>query len=141
MDPSKRFATIVLALGTIVLLVAIGIGQRMGYRILGQSTELTPSVLPTVLITPEPEYQSAASYGPDWRRSQTLSAAADPGFPDPRVPPVPLPTRRPPPTAPPASPTPTPNLNLPIWRRATPLPTPMPIASPTASAAATPQPG
>lgn len=139
MDPSKRFATIVLALGTVVLLVAIGVGQRMGYRILGESTELSPAALPTVLITPEPAFESSASYGPDWRRSQTLSGAPDPGFPDPRVPPVPLPTRPPPPTPKPQPATPTPNPNIPIWDRTT-APSAPPTASPTPKmqAAATP---
>jgi len=127
MDPSKRYATIVLAIGALVLLTAIVIGQHMGTRLLGQSTELSPTVLPTVLITPEPAYESAGTYGPDWRRSQTLSAAPDPGFPDPRVPPVPLPTRPPAPTPPPhpVSPIPTQNPNVPIWDRS-----PEPTASP-----------
>jgi hypothetical protein len=129
MDPSKRFATIVLALGTVVLLAAIALGQHMGYHLLGQSTELTPAVLPTVLITPEPAYESAASYGPDWQRSQTLSGAPDPGFPDPRVPPVPLPTRPPAPTPSPQPKAPTPNPNIPIWDRS-----PAPSASPTSGA-------
>jgi len=135
MDPSKRFATVVLAIGTVVLLSAIGIGQHMGFRLLGQSTELSPSVLPTVLITPEPMYESGSVYGPDWRRSQTLSAAPDPGFPDPRVPPVPLPTRLPPPTPRPRSSAPTLNPNVPVWRQ-----TPIPTAAPGAKAGATPKP-
>jgi hypothetical protein len=140
MDPSKRFATIVLALGTVVLLAAIEIGQHMGYRILGQSTELNAAVLPTVLITPEPANAGqAGSYGPDWQRSQTLSAAGDPGFPDPRVPPVPLPTRRPAPTPTPPPATPTPNPNIPIWDR--PLPSPSPSASPSAQPEAAASPG
>lgn len=126
LDPSKRFAALVLALGTAVLLLAILIGEGMGYRLLGQSTELAPTALPTVLITPEPLDASSGAYGPDWQRSQTLSAAPDPGFPDPRIPPVPLPTR--PPPAPSPSPTParrTPNPNIPIWRQL-----PLPTASP-----------
>ena len=122
MDPSKRFATIVLAIGTVVLLAAIAIGQRMGNRVLGQSTELSPSVLPSVQITAEPSYARSAAYGPDWRRTQTLSAAPDPGFPDPRVPPAPLPTRPPAPSPSPAAKNPTANPNIPIWRRS-PLPT------------------
>ncbi|HEY9084710.1 MAG TPA: hypothetical protein VIN40_02015 [Candidatus Tyrphobacter sp.] len=143
MDPSKRFAALVLALGTVVLLLAIAVGQRMGYRLLGQSTELTPAVLPTVLITPEPADANGGVYGPDWRRSQTLSGAPDPGFPDPRVPPAPLPTR--PPAPPPPSPeraTPTRNPNIPIWRQS-PIPTESPVpASPRAAATgAAPSPG
>jgi hypothetical protein len=132
MDPSKRFSTVVLALGTVVLLAAIAIGQVMGYRVLNQSTELHPLVLPTVLVTPEPVDTSGAPYGPNWRRTQTLSAAPDPGFPDPRVPPVPLPTRRPTPKPTPTPmPTPTINPNIPIWDRS-PFPTlaPSPTSPP-----------
>jgi hypothetical protein len=136
MDPSKRFSAVVLALGTVVLLAAIAIGQVMGYRVLNQSTELHPAVLPTVLVTPEPIGTSGPAYGPDWHRTQTLSAAPDPGFPDPRVPPVPLPTPTPTPKPTPAPlPTPTPNLNIPIWDRS-PFPTmaPSPSASPSSGA-------
>ena len=99
MDPSKRFAVILLALGTVVLLTAIAVGQVMGYRVLDQSIELHPMILPTVLVTPEPLETSGGAYGPSWQRSQTLSAAPDPDFPDPRVPPVPLPTLPPRPAA------------------------------------------
>jgi hypothetical protein len=130
MHPSKRFSTVVLALGTVVLLAAVVIGQVMGYRVLNQSTELHPLVLPTVLVTPEPADTSGPAYGPDWRRTQTLSAAPDPGFPDPRVPPVPLPTPTPTPKPTPTPvPTPTPNPNIPIWDRS-PFPTMAPSASP-----------
>lgn len=133
MDPSKRFTTVVLALGTVVLLVAIAVGQVTGYRVLNQSTELHPVVVPTLLVTPEPVDTGGAAYGPDWRRTQTLSAAPDPGFRDPRVPPVPLPTPRPTPKPTPTPvPTPTPNPNIPIWDRS-PFPTMAPSASPSAS--------
>lgn len=141
MDPSKRFAALVLALGTAVLLLAIAVGQGMGYHLLGQSTELTPTVLPTVLITPEPVDASGGAYGPDWRRSQTLSAAPDPGFPDPRVPPEPLPAR--PPAPRPPSPThakATPNPNIPIWRQ-NPIPTPAPPSPRAAATGPVPSPG
>ncbi len=139
MGSSKRFAIVVLALGTVVLLAAIAIGQLMGYRLLGQATELSPTVLPTVLITPEPSDAGSGTFGPDWQRSQTLSGAPDPGFPDPRVPPVPLPTRPPVPTPTPKPPGPTPNPNIPIWRQS-PLPTatPSPAGSPEARAVASP---
>lgn len=136
-DPTHRFATLVLAAGGLVLLAAIGIGQRMGDRVLGQATEHTmPSV---AVVTPEP-YASSGPYGPDWKRSETLSAASDPHFPDPRVPPQPLPTRPTPAPTPATSPTPTINPNVPIWRQkplptATPYePTAQPSESPSASA-------
>jgi hypothetical protein len=142
LDPSKRFAALVLALGSLVLLLAIGVGQRMGYRLLGQSTGLTPVILPTIRVTPEPIYAGGGAYGPDWRRSQTLSGAPDPGFPDPRVPPAPLPTRAPAPPAP--SPTHSktpPNPNIPVWRQS-PVPTQAPSpASTRAETEAEPSPG
>jgi hypothetical protein len=119
-----------------VLLAAIAIGQVMGYRVLDQSTELHPAVLPTVLITPEPLDSNGAAYGPGWQRSQTLSAAPDPGFPDPRVPPVPLPTLQPQPKPKPTPvPTATPNPNIPIWDRS---PFPPPEATPAATVSPSP---
>ena len=77
------------------------LGERMGDRVMRQATEraaAVQSVLPTPL-TPGAD-ASPAPYGPDWKRSQSLSAAGDPRFPDPRVPPKPLPT------LPPATPRP-----------------------------------
>jgi hypothetical protein len=138
LDPSNRFATLVLAAGALVLLAAIGIGQRMGDRVLGQATERAlPSI--AVVVTPEP-YASSGPYGPDWKRSETLSAASDPRFPDPRVPPQPVPTPPPATPKPQAAATPTINPNIPIWRQkplptATPYqPTEEPSESPAASA-------
>ena len=128
MDPSNRFATVVLAAGAVVLLAAIGIGQRMGDRVLGQATEHSlPAV--SAIVTPEP-YASSGPYGPDWKRSETLSAPADPRFPDPRIPPQPLPTPPPATPTPAAEATPTYNPNLPVWRQK-PLPTatPFPLAT------------
>jgi len=134
LDPTNRFATLVLAAGAIVLLAAIGIGQRMGDRVLGQATEhALPSV--AAVVTPEP-YASSGPYGPDWKRSETLSAAPDPRFPDPRIPPQPLPTPPPATPKPVAAATPTINPNVPIWRQK-PLPTAtpyQPTAEPSGSA-------
>jgi hypothetical protein len=139
-EPSNPFLTIVLASGAAVLLVAIAIGQRMGDRVLGQATQALPAV--GELPSAEP-YASAGPYGPDWRRSETLSAAADPRFPDPRVPPQPLPTPIPLPSPPSVPATPTPNPNIPIWRQkplptATPIPTEFPTENPLASPLPTP---
>jgi hypothetical protein len=134
LDPSNRFATFVLAVGTLVLLAAIGVGQRMGDRVLGQATEHTLPPLSSVLASPDPD-ASSGPYGPDWRRNETLSAAGDPRFPDPRVPPRPLPTPLPAPTAPPVPATPTPNPNIPIWRQV-PLPTATPLATPSGEGSA-----
>ena len=141
LDPANRFLTVVLAAGSIVLLVAIGIGERMGDRVLGQATDQKLDSIGIVSPSPGPT-QSSGPFGPDWKRSETLSAAADPRFPDPRVPPQPLPTPLPTPKATPtpkpvpATPTPTPN--IPIWRQQ-----PLPTATPTegASPAASTSPG
>jgi hypothetical protein len=130
-NSSTTFATIVLAAGAAVLLLATAIGERMGSRVIGQATEQTLQSVSPQAVTPAPD-ATAQPYGPDWKRSQALSAAADPRFPDPRVPPQPLPTPLPTPTPRPAAPqasvpaTPTPNPNIPIWRQK-PLPTSTPF--------------
>ncbi len=116
MDPSKRFITLVLAAGVAVLLAAILIGEQMGSRVLVAAASASG---PTAAIVTAVPSSSAGPFGPDWKRSQTLSAPVDPGFPDPRVPPRPLPTLLPTPTP---RPTATRNANLPIWDQ-TPLPT------------------
>ncbi|HXB83860.1 MAG TPA: hypothetical protein VNU22_10980 [Candidatus Acidoferrum sp.] len=127
-----RFPTVVLAVGAAVLLIAVAVGQRMGDRVMQQATEQQlQSVMPTPL--PSGADASPQPYGPDWKRSQSLSAAGDPRFPDPRVPPKPLPTLPPTPKASPPPPplaTPTPNPNIPIWRQK-PFPTfaPSPASS------------
>lgn len=116
MRASTRLPTILLAAGALVLLVAVAIGERMGDRVIGQATEqtlqsVTPDLTPAPGATPQP-------FGPDWKRSQALSAAGDPHFPDPRVPPQPLPTAVPTPKATPTPiPTPTLNPNVPVWRQ------------------------
>jgi hypothetical protein len=150
-DPSKRFATIVMALGIVVLVSAIAIGERAGDRVIGQVTEKRLESIAPVTVTPAPADATVAPYGPDWKRTDVMAAAPDPGFPDPRVPPAAPPTATPVPrfTPPPftaATPVPlpkaTPNLKLPIWRRAAPLPTiaPAETPSPEATGSASPQP-
>ncbi len=124
-----KLPTIVLAVGAAVLLIAVAIGERMGDRVIGQATEQTLQSVGPVSVSPSPN-ASAQPYGPDWKRSQALSAAGDPHFPDPRVPPQPLPTPLPTPKPRPTPvPTPTPNPNVPIWRQK-PLPTFQPSAAP-----------
>jgi len=126
-DPSKRFVTALLAAGVAVLLTAILIGEHMGDRVLVDAVD-TDSTATTPLITPLPEPSSSGPYGPGWKNSQTLAAAPDPGFPDPRVPPKPLPTAATPSPKPSPASTWTPNPNLPIWDQ---TPPPSPGASPT----------
>jgi hypothetical protein len=131
MTAPTRFATIVLAAGAAVLLLAVAIGERMGSRVIGQATEQTLQSVSPQAVTPAPD-ATPQPYGPDWKRSQALSAAGDPRFPDPRVPPQPLPTPLPtatprPAAAQPVAPaTPTPNPNIPIWRQK-PFPTSTPF--------------
>jgi hypothetical protein len=134
-----RFPTIVLAVGAAVLLLAVAIGERMGNRVIGQANEQTlQSVIPQA-VTPAPD-ASPQPYGPDWKRSQALSAAGDPRFPDPRVPPQPLPTLAPTPTPHPTPiPTPTPNPNIPIWRQR-PFPTVVPSQAPAGPESPSPEP-
>ena len=129
MDRS-RLPTILLIAGAAVLLVAVAVGERMGNRVIGQATEQTLQSVTPQAVTPAPD-ATPQPYGPDWKRSQALSAAGDPRFPDPRVPPQPLPTLAPTPKPRPTPvPTPTPNPIIPIWRQR-PFPTvqPSPVAS------------
>ena len=132
MDPSRRFVTVVLAAGVLVLLGAIALGERMGDRVLVAAAD-SGATNATVIVTPLPVDASTGPYGPDWRSAQTLAAAPDPGFPDPRIPPKPLPT----PAHPTPTPTPkwTPNPNEPIWDQTT-----LPSPSPTDSSSETPSP-
>jgi|SRR5215469_869673 len=132
MDPSKRFITVILAAGVAVLLVAILIGEQMGSKVLVAAANSAGSEQTIVTPLPSESAGPGGSYGPDWKRSQTLSAAPDPGFPDPRVPPKPLPT---PPPAPSVKAAPTHNPNLPVWDYTfapgkTPEPTPTPTGTP-----------
>lgn len=139
MRRSTRFPTIVLVVGAAVLLLAVAIGEQMGNRVIGQANEQTlQSVIPQA-VTPAPD-GSPQPYGPDWKRSQALSAAGDPHFPDPRIPPQPLPTLAPTPTPRPTpKPTPTPNPNIPIWRQS-PLPTLAPSIEPSGGELESPTP-
>ncbi len=150
MDPSKRFATIVMALGIVVLVSAIAIGERAGDRAIGQVTEKRLESIAPITVAPAAPDATVAPYGPDWKRTDVMAAAPDPGFPDPRVPPAlpppptPIPRFTPPPFVAPTSvpaPKATPNLSLPIWRRNQPLPTTAPSpTAPPATPAGSPQP-
>lgn len=130
-----------LALGVAVLLAGIALGERAGDRVIGQVTEKRLESIAPVTVTPAPQQTRVSPYGPDWKRTDVMAAAGDPGFPDPRVPPavVPTPTPMPKFTVRPIvlpTATPTPNMNLPIWRRMAPMPTPTPVS--TGSPGATP---
>ena len=139
MDPQKQRLTIVLLSGAALLIIAIFVGKAMGDRVMTHVTEqgLTGAGN-TLLISPAPAAPGAVPFGPNWKRTQILAAAPDPGFPDPRVPPVPLPTPEPTPKATPRpvrtpTPLPVPTITLeptPTWP---PSPSPSPSGSPGAS--------
>lgn len=115
-DPNKRRLAVTLIAAAVLLLLAIFIGKQMGDRVITKATEEGQTgVGNTLTFSPNPGATDAVPMGPNWKRTQVLAAAPDPGFPDPRVPPVPLPTPIPTP-----KPTPTP--------RYTPTPVPTPQA-------------
>lgn len=136
MNSSKRFISLVLAAGVVVLIVAIALGERMGDRVLVDAVD-SGSNAQTPLVTPLPESTATGAYGPDWKVTQALAAAPDPHFPDPRVPPKPLPTAATPSPSPKPTSTWTPNPNVPVWDQNTP---PAGSPSPAASPSATPDP-
>ena len=138
-----------MALGIVVLVVAIVIGERAGDRVIGQVTEKRLESIAPITVAPAAPEATVVPYGPDWKRSDVMAAAPDPGFPDPRVPPVapptpsPIPSYTPPPAAPTSGPRvkATPNLSLPVWRRAAPLPTSRPaVLTPAPAGTQSPQP-
>ena len=79
MHPNNRLPTILLAVGAAVLILAVAIGERMGDRVIGQATDRTLQSA-TGVVTPEPDATNGP-YGPDWKRSQALTAAGDPALP------------------------------------------------------------
>ena len=106
MGPRSGLSTL-LILGAVVLLVAIGIGNGMGNRVL-RSVSHAPelSTTPVPFATPSPDDQG----GPNTltlKRRHVTTVATDPAFPDPRITPepTPVPTPRP---APKPTPTPSP---------------------------------
>ena len=138
-----------MALGIVVLVIAIVIGERAGDRVIGQVTEKRLESIAPITVAPAAPEATVVPYGPDWKRSDVMAAPPDPGFPDPRVPPAAPPTPSPVPSyVPQTFATPkagpkvkaTPNLNLPVWRRAAPLPTLAPAESPAPAASPSPQP-
>ncbi len=105
MGPRAGFSTL-LVLGSLVLLLAISVGNGMGGRVLRQisghgSTESTIGPI----ATPSPDADAPQTALRMHRRS-VLSVATDPAFPDPRITPepTPSPTARPRPTQTPALP-------------------------------------
>ncbi len=123
MGPRAGLSTVLL-LASVTLLVAIWVGNGMGSRVLGQITS-RPDLTITPMPLPSPTAADAAS-AVGWKRTQVMSVATDPGFPDPRVtpePPVVATPRRTP--TPKPSPSPSPRSEVPY----TSPPLPLPLAS------------
>ena len=82
---SRRPATSALLLaGTVVLIVSILIGEKLGDRVLLQTEERVP--IAGAGITPVPQVEpSDRDDLRNWKRLQVVAVATDPGFPDPRV--------------------------------------------------------
>jgi hypothetical protein len=102
---SRYELSLLLIVGSLVLLVAIVIGDSMGNKVLGQiasraSTETTPVPIPTASAGDEASQVLA-------RRREVLSVATDPAFPDPRITPEPPPPATPRPPSPSPKPSPT----------------------------------
>ncbi len=62
LSPDRRFATIVLAAGTLVLLIAIAVGQRMGDRVLSQAGADSQNSA-VAAVTPEPTQSPGRTAG------------------------------------------------------------------------------
>jgi len=101
---SRQGLSTVLIFGSIVLVIAILIGNNMGNRVLGQISNRgagTATPIPIPSASPPDTVTNRAL----WKRRQVLSVATDPAFPDPRItpePPVPA-TPRPLPRRPAAA--------------------------------------
>ncbi len=97
---TRRRLALFFLVGAVVLMVAVFAGNRMGDRVIGQvgqRLELQPTIVPSIGPTEEPRDDDKRVF---WKKSQIVTAATDPAFPDPRV--------TPPPTASPRPVTPTP---------------------------------
>jgi len=101
-------ASLLLLGGAVILLASIAIGQRLGDRVLNQSTSRR---VPIAGANATPVAQTTnANLERNWKRLQVVSVATDPAFPDPRVTPTPIPrapeqpTPRPTPTRSPLPP-------------------------------------
>lgn len=128
LDPRRNSATLAVGVGIVVLVLALVAGmhtgdQTMKHAVAGAPVKIAPAA---VIVTPA-THQEPGAYGPRWTNTQVMAAPTDPGFPDPRVPPRPLPV-----LAPIARPVARPsyNPNIPIWRQE-PLPTLAPTVAPT----------
>jgi len=87
----RHGTSLVLVLCGVVLVVSITVGERLGDRVLRQSTERRAPIVAAPPTVPPIESSQARR----WKRSQVISVATDPAFPDPRVTPTPEPSRPP----------------------------------------------
>lgn len=79
----------ILILGSIVLVIAILIGNNMGNRVLGQITSRAGAVATPIPIPSSSAAVDTVTSRALWKRRQVLSVATDPAFPDPRITPEP----------------------------------------------------
>lgn len=121
MGPRAGISSVLIA-GAIVLLIAIAIGNRMGNRVLGQVSGHMRRSEPTPVI-PQIGVKSDPATEVNWKHTQVMSVATDPGFPDPRITPPPPPPPR----------TPEPYTAPPLVVRHTPRPEPAPSREPYTS--------
>lgn len=135
MPPSRRpGTTLLLVAGAVVLLVSILIGQKLGDRVLLQTTRRAPVIGSGVTPVPEADPSNRGELK-NWKRLQVVSVATDPAFPDPRITPPPRPTQAPY-TPPPHRDTPAPEPTLAAPRSiytSPPLPIPLVSHEPGAS--------
>lgn len=101
-----------------MLIVAVFFGNRMGDRVLSQ-VGARVDLQPTAIASVEPSIDPKDARRVFWKKTQVVTAATDPAFPDPRITPPPTATPRP------VTPVPTPSPPRPT---ATPSPAPIPTA-------------
>jgi hypothetical protein len=121
----KRSLTIFLLAGAALLVAAVFFGNRMGDRVISQvgaKIDLQPTTIPSVGPSAPDPSDPKDERRVFWKKSQVVTAATDPAFPDPRVTPPPTATPRPATPVPTARPKPTDTPYLPT-PEITPAPT------------------
>jgi hypothetical protein len=85
----------VLIIGAVVLVGAIVVGNSMGNRVLGQIGAHPFSSVPSPVAPSAAPSDVAEKNAGNWKKTQVMAVATDPGFPDPRVTPEPPPPETP----------------------------------------------
>ncbi len=84
----------VLIVGALVLVGAIVVGNSMGNSVLGQIGSRPLASVPSPFV-PTAAPSDAERGQANWKKTQVMAVATDPGFPDPRVTPEPPPPETP----------------------------------------------